>query len=83
MSVGTGGSVATGVGSTGVSVGTGGSVGIDVASLTSGRDSALGVARDPGGVSIPLVPQAERRRMRIKIRKASLEWVMDNSLMVL
>ena len=74
MSMGTGGSVTTGVGGTGVPVGTGNSVGMDVASPTSGRDSALGVARAPGGVSIPSVLQTERRgiRIRIEIRKVSL-----------
>ena len=86
MSVGTGGSVATGGGGidvsvgtddsvgTGVSVGTGGSGGIGVASLTSRRDSALGVARALDGVSIPSVPQAERSgiRIRIEIRKMNV-----------
>ena len=74
MSVGMGGSVTTGVGGTGVSVGMGGSVGIAVVSPTSGRDSAVGVARAPDGVSIPSVPQAEGReiRTRIKIREVSL-----------
>jgi len=47
---------------------------MDVASLTSRRGSALGVARAPDGVSIPPVPQAERReiKIRIEIRKVSL-----------
>ena len=74
MSVGTDDSVATGVGGTGVSVGTGGSLGMDVASLSSGRGSALGVASAPDGVSMLPVPQAERRgtRIRIEIRKVSL-----------
>jgi hypothetical protein len=69
-----------GVGCTGVSVRTGNSVGMDVASPISGRDSAMGVARAPDGVSIPSVPQAERRgiRTRIKIREVNLSLVMDD-----
>jgi hypothetical protein len=72
--VGTGGSITTGVGGTGAPVGTGYSVGIDVASLPSRRDSTVGVARAPDGVSIPSVPQAEGReiRTRIKIREVNL-----------